>query len=256
MNHQNKIFFFDFDGVICDSTYECMVTSFNSWSFLNNTNKFRCKVKEFSSNEIKYFKSRRPYAKGAGDYYILNKFFTDKIKDKFNEETLIKYRKKWKFKIEIFKKKFYEQRKKLINKNISNWIDLHIFNNDVLNFIKKLNHKKKLNIITLKDYKSVDILCRSKHLFLKRKQVFDESIISNKADALNKFSKFNAIKKENIIFIDDNIFHLIDPKLKNFSIYLKNWADIPKEYLLIAKNNNIPIIYDIEKFFINRTIFK
>ena len=78
------------------------------------------------------------------------------------------YRKKWKSKIEIFKKKFYEQRKKLINKNISNWINLHIFNNDVLNFIKKLNHKKKLNIITLKDYKSVDILCKSKHLFLKR----------------------------------------------------------------------------------------
>ena len=52
MNHQNKIFFFDFDGVICDSTYECMVTSFNSWSVLNNTNEFRCKIKVRASKNL------------------------------------------------------------------------------------------------------------------------------------------------------------------------------------------------------------
>ena len=106
MDLQNKIFFFDFDGVVCDSTCECMVTSFNSWSSYNNTNEFRSKVDEFSSAEIKNFKQLRPYVKGAGDYYILNKFTKNEISSPFNEDSLKIFREKWKSEIKIFKRIF------------------------------------------------------------------------------------------------------------------------------------------------------
>ena len=73
--------------------------------------------------------------------------------------------------------------------------------------MKILNQQKRLNIITLKDYQSVDILCKSQQLNLNREQIIDASIISNKIEALNSFCKFNVMDKKNIIFIDDNIFH-------------------------------------------------
>ena len=249
MNDQNKMFFFDFDGVICDSTNECLVTSFNAWSSFNNTNEFRCSINEFSLSEINLFKSYRPYVRGAGDYYILNKFISDKIENKFNEQFLKIYRQKWQSKIKIFKKQFFKQRKKLIDNNISNWINLHTFYSEVIIFLKKLIQKNKLNIITLKNYESVEILCRSKQLYLKRKQFYDESIISNKVEALNLYCKLNPIEEENIIIVDDNIFHLMDLKIKNYSIFLAAWFNTPKEYLSLAKTNNIPIIYDIKGFF-------
>ena len=134
----------------------------------------------------------------------------------------------------------------MINKNLSSWINLHFFYKEVLSLMKILNQQKRLNIITLKDYQSVDILCKSQHLNINRKQIIDASIISNKVEALNDFCKFNVMDKKNIIFVDDNIFHLTDPKLKNYSIFLASWCYLPKEYLLIAKENNIHVLHDIK----------
>ena len=59
MSNQNKMYFFDFDGVICDSTNECLVTSFNAWSSYNNINEFRYSINEFSLNEINLIGNER-----------------------------------------------------------------------------------------------------------------------------------------------------------------------------------------------------
>ena len=41
MNRQKKIVVFDFDGVVCDSSDECMVTSWNAWEKLELKKGFR-----------------------------------------------------------------------------------------------------------------------------------------------------------------------------------------------------------------------
>ena len=52
-----KYFVFDFDGVICDSTNECMVTAWNAWNRWNGGNNYRNKLSSFSKDEISSFKS-------------------------------------------------------------------------------------------------------------------------------------------------------------------------------------------------------
>ena len=71
MNKTKKLFVFDFDGVVCDSTDECMVTSWNAWERWNKRDGFRRSLDEFTQSEIETFRPLRPYVRGAGEYYIL-----------------------------------------------------------------------------------------------------------------------------------------------------------------------------------------
>ena len=67
-----RYYAFDFDGVICDSTDECLVTSSNAWSQLNNDGKFRTLLSEFSTEEIQYFTSVRSRVIQAGEFFVIH----------------------------------------------------------------------------------------------------------------------------------------------------------------------------------------
>ena len=72
-NNSEKIFVFDFDGVICDSTKECLINSFNSYNiYINKNFKLAKSIDEIDVKLIEDFKVFRPYIKGAKEYL---KFF-------------------------------------------------------------------------------------------------------------------------------------------------------------------------------------
>ena len=75
MNNKYKYVVFDFDGVVCDSTNECMVTAWNTWERWNKRDGFRRSLDEFTQSEIETFRPLRPYVRGAGEYYILMRHF-------------------------------------------------------------------------------------------------------------------------------------------------------------------------------------
>ena len=50
-----------------------------------------------------------------------------------------------------------------------------------------------------------------------------------------------------MIFIDDNAYHLIDPKNQEYRVYLSNWADLDNDkHIQIAKENFIDILDRID----------
>ena len=67
----NQTFVFDFDGVICDSTDECLITSWNTWQQFKGERQFRYSVSEFDEVFISRFSSVRYRVRGAGEYYAL-----------------------------------------------------------------------------------------------------------------------------------------------------------------------------------------
>ena len=75
----NKIFVFDFDGVVCDSTDECMVSSWNAWEAWNSRTEIREKVEEFTKEDQVIFRKIRPRVRGAGEYYILRRAISEGI---------------------------------------------------------------------------------------------------------------------------------------------------------------------------------
>ena len=85
MSKQKKIIVFDFDGVVCDSTDECMVTSWNAWEKWESRSGFRRTIEEFSEEEKYSFRKIRPRVRGAGEYYIIRRAFSEGIDIKTQE---------------------------------------------------------------------------------------------------------------------------------------------------------------------------
>ena len=53
---KNKtVIVFDFDGVVCDSNDECMVTSWNAWEEWEARDNFRNDLSEFTENNKGFF---------------------------------------------------------------------------------------------------------------------------------------------------------------------------------------------------------
>ena len=77
MTKTKHLFIFDFDGVVCDSTDECMVTSWNAWQKWSGKESFRNNINEFSEEEQNDFRPYRYYVKGAGDYYVLRRLISE-----------------------------------------------------------------------------------------------------------------------------------------------------------------------------------
>ena len=242
----NTVYVLDFDGVVCDSTNECLVTSWNAWQKFTGKSSKKLDQEQFSKQEIIDFYKLRPYVKGAGEYLILYQAKKENIiirnNKKFDELSLI-----WKNEIKEYKKIFYLERNFLRDENLDNWINLHIIYDSVITFIKEKQKSKQIYIATLKDGKSVKEILAKQKIFLENGLLLDESNISSKLDALNKITTRTNVPKRNVFFIDDNLNHLIGPHNSGYNVFLAAWSNTPSEFIRKAKNYNISILNNPEE---------
>ena len=246
MSRSYKFVVFDFDGVVCDSTNECMVTSWNAWNRWNNRSEFRRSLNEFDQLEIDLFRPLRPYVRGAGEYYIIMKVINGKNKKINNQNDFDNFRNKWESNLISFKKTFLTERNRLRNEDLKSWINLHEVYNDVINFMKKINEQGRLLIATLKDADSVQLILRDNGLDIQLDDILDQSKISSKLQALDNIVLKKNISKEELCFLDDNVTHLLQPHENKYKVFLTGWGNTMKEHKKKAIENNIPIINKIK----------
>ena len=164
MTKSNKLIVFDFDGVVCDSSDECMVSAWNAWERWETRENFCENLEHFSLKEKVFFYNVRPRVKGAGEYYILCRAFFEGIDIK-DQKTYDALAIDWKEFIEPFKIIFYDVREQLRVKNIHNWIKLHHVYDEVIKTMHFFNNKSLLYIATLKDRESVQIILNNQSQF-------------------------------------------------------------------------------------------
>ena len=235
-----KFFVFDFDGVVCNSTNECFISSQNAWNRWNNGSEFKTSINDFSENEFSKFSQLRPYVKGAGEYYLVMKLITNKdFEEKISLDLYENYSSLWMEKFNKFKKFFYIERERLRKSNFEKWLSLHISYNTIIKILSKLSSQNRLYIATLKDGESVSILLDHYQVDIPKSKILDQSIIKNKLEALEKIISIEKINKDEIIFIDDNINHLKQPSQCGYNVFLSEWSQCPEEYDLIAQRENI-----------------
>jgi phosphoglycolate phosphatase-like HAD superfamily hydrolase len=246
VREQKKIVVFDFDGVVCDSTDECMVTSWNAWEKWESRLGFRKTVDDFSEEEKYTFREVRPRVRGAGEYYILRRAFAEGIWIE-NQEIYEKLEEDWKEYLSPFKTVFFEARNRLRHENLDDWIDLHPIYNGVVEVMKTLKSQGRLYMATLKDGESVRLILGKQGLEIPVGNFLDQSKIKSKLQALDQFRKQIGCDKTDMIFIDDNITHLIEPKAAGYQVYLTTWGSTIEEYIGIAQKRNIPLLNNCKK---------
>ncbi|TGL10752.1 HAD family hydrolase [Leptospira meyeri] len=244
----DKVYVFDFDGVVCDSTNECMITSWNTWQKWNHKDLKRKSVAEFSSEEISEFRKLRPRVRGAGEYFILNIILDKRIEIK-NQEDYEILLESYKENIPKFKKLFLEEREVFRKEYPTDWILLHTVYEEVIEVLRSINSEGKLYIATLKDFLSIRMILDYYSVGIPDERIFDESRIRSKFDALQQILKISTSLKRDFLFFDDNVTHLYESYADGFNVYLTAWSNPIPEYLEEAFKKNIPIIRDFKQLY-------
>jgi len=236
-----RIIVFDFDGVVCDSTDECMVTAWNAWQLWNKKDGFRRTVTEFSDEEVKSFRKLRPYVRGAGEYYILCNSQQENISI-LNQGDFDTFAAQWKEFMNPFKKVFFQCREKLRTEDLEEWIKLHPVYMEVINLLKELNTQERLYVATLKDGQSVKLILNYHGIDIPKEKILDQAQVASKLEALNRIAQVEAASKDEMLFIDDNFTHLVNPHKNGYHVYLSSWGNALGEFGLMAKEMNIESI--------------
>lgn len=243
-----KKIIFDFDGVICDSTIECLYVAYNAYDILLYKKKgFQnlIDVKNIDKNFTILFKKYRSIIKGANQFYNLVRFIkNNKINDKNYEDLLnISFSER-----NNFTKIFYELRSYLKKNDLDNWIKLHVFNTNVINFLKKIvNKNEKIFIATLKDEQSVKDILGFHGLNLNFLDIVDKDRINNKLEGVEYFSKKYKIDKKDFFFIEDNLSHIIFLNKNGIKVMFASWFSRNENIILLCKKENIICLNEIDE---------
>ncbi len=247
MSNKYKYVVFDFDGVVCDSTNECMVTAWNAWERWNKRDGFLRSLDEFTQSEIETFRPLRPYVRGAGEYYILMRAINSSDLFISSQKDFDNFRRKWEDQLSPFKAIFFQERQKLRSEDLNSWIELHDVYSDVITVMKDLHNQGRLLIATLKDGESVRLILNKNGIDVSPKDIMDQSQISSKLEALNYFVAGKKIKKDELCFIDDNVTHLIEPNNNGYKVFLSDWGNTMREHKEMALLENMSVLETINE---------
>lgn len=236
---RKKILVLDFDGVICDSTPECLVTSLHAWQIYAEENtKGNFGVSQDDSGFVDFFYRVRPYVRGGGEYLLVYLLwfegnlsasrhdFADKSSSFVAEQSR-------------FAEIFYECREIFIRQDVSYWCDLHKPVDGVQELISMISEPHQWYIATLKDKNSVSRLLEHYDISFSPEYILDREDIENKLEALNCIRLRESVSEDDIYFVDDNPMHLlpIAPYFKN--IYLSTWVGCDESTLIFAQSNGL-----------------
>ena len=219
------IYVFDFDGVICNSIDECLLTSYNTFynAELININDVPYQFKL-------YFYKYRYHVRPAKEYLLICKAYL-KNKD-LSYPIFVEMRKSYEKEMKIFEDGFFNKRK-FLKKNIDIWLSYHKIYEHANQIISSLSNK--FFILTTKDRNSVEMLANHFGFSNKVENIISKEISTNKSVLFTYFfEQYHSLSNGNqVIFVDDNEFHLADVKHFPLELFFAKWG-----YAGSQKSNN------------------
>ncbi len=232
MKSSEIILALDFDGVICNSIDECLITSYNAFykSEINNVSKIPEDIKSF-------FYTNRHLVRPAGEFYLIHKAYQENFTN-IDLMTFNKLKSKYKRESNLFEKRFFLMRNYL-KKDDKNWISLHRIYDHVRGFFR--SYEKKFFIVTTKDKDSVEILSEYFGFRKKIQDIFSKDISIDKRQLFKKLlSKYDQYLLNNkLAFVDDNEFHLAEVQDLPLELYFAAWGYSSKQYIHSFKPLNM-----------------
>jgi len=258
-----KILALDFDGVIVDSVLDSLFVGHNSYlrlyrgeakgSFGGKIFTFKNweEIKKHYPKEIKYYRTLRPYIRGAIDYGIIQKLMEEKKFIKTQEE-FDNYRETVEFDFEAYDKEFYKERERLQNIDYSAWFNLEPAYPKITEGMKKLLEEGTKIVIATSNRRKAIAKCFSPDYFgfaIEPKNILDKRYGEDKSEQMKQIVKLYNIKFKDIYFVDDQVSHLIQTRPLGVKVFLAGWSYATEAQKKEARKQNIPLIEKEEDFY-------
>lgn len=226
---------FDFDGVMCDSTRECLHISLGVHSLIGEkepselSDQELLSVLEFKhSDELQsHFHKYRRYVRWPREYYFIlinqGKELGQADFDEYNDQDNIEAKQ--------FEVKFFKLRHELRSRLYDKWIDLFDSHDEVLESIKNISGKNTFCILTGRDADSAASFLGKHGIHVAKNLIYDALQYKDKEKGLEAIIQDFKVNAEEVILLDDNISHLLKLKSHGIVPLWAKWGYICPEHL-------------------------
>jgi len=259
-----KILALDFDGVIVDSVLDSLFVGYNTYLRLYGQEVKKNfggepfifenweKIKRNYQKEIKYYRTLRPYIRGATDYGLIQKLMEEK-KVIESQEEFDNYRNSVDFDFEDYEKEFYKERERLQNIDYRAWFNLEPPYPKIIQGMKKLLEEEiKIVIATSNRRKAITKSFTPEYFgfTIEPKDILDKRFGEDKSEQMIHIVKFYKVNFEDIYFVDDQVSHLIQTRPLGIKVILAGWSYATEAQKEEARKQDILVIEREEDFYI------
>jgi phosphoglycolate phosphatase-like HAD superfamily hydrolase len=259
-----KILALDFDGVIVDSVLDSLFVGHNTYlrlygrevkkNFGGELFTFENweKIKRNYQKEIKYYRTLRPYIRGATDYGLIQKLMEEK-KVIESQEEFDNYRNSVDFDFEDYEKEFYKERERLQNIDYRAWFNLEPSYPKIIQGMKKLLEEEIKIVIATSNRRKAIMKSFTPEYFgftIDPKDILDKRFGEDKSEQMRHIVKFYKVNFEDIYFVDDQVSHLFQTRPLGIKVILAGWSYATEAQKEEARKQDILVIEREEDFYI------
>lgn len=227
----------DFDGVICDSRPECLITGLAAYSRLEPDRERPARdIEAIDPELVSRFMGHRHLVRVAKQFVLLfDLLFNDNSIDdsiELEEQTNAEY-----FRLEQYKKYFYAERQAWFQEDPASWFAHNDVFKDVLEVAGIWYGREALAIVSAKDEQSISSILSHKGLQMDPAWIFD----TNKGDKPRHIQDL-AKKYSKVFFVDDNLQNLLMVNSDQVTPFLASWGFVSQHSLGTAQIAGIEIL--------------
>ncbi|MFW6134833.1 MAG: HAD family hydrolase [Elusimicrobiota bacterium] len=258
-----KILAVDYDGVIVDSVMDSLFVSHNAYLRLFGSasrQKFGGELFTFQNwpviqkkykKEIEYYRSLRPYIRGATDYGLIQKLM-EEGREIRNQQEFDHYRQTVRFDFKKFHDAFYEERKRLQQENFEGWLALEPPYKEVIRGMRQFAKEGiKVMIATSnrREYIVRTFYPQYYDIPVDPDDVLDFRFGEDKSSQMHHICDKYGVNYQDIYFIDDQLAHLEQTGKLGIHIFLAGWSYATQEQIKLDMDKGIPVIEREKDFY-------
>jgi phosphoglycolate phosphatase-like HAD superfamily hydrolase len=214
---EGTVYCFDFDGVLCDTLDESLVTSYSAYF-----NREAKSVSEIDPALRDFFYEHRYLVRPAGEYYLL--FYAFQRGETFiGKERFLQLKITLAQEMTAHAERFYAYRKRL-QKDQDYWLSLHRFYPQCIDFLEK--RRNPFFIVTNKDRISVVTLAKRFGFIDRIIEIYSKEISVDKKILMEKLIRDHGIDPTThpIVYVDDHEGTLGEMRELPLDLYLASWG--------------------------------
>ncbi len=221
-----KILCLDFDGVICDSLDETLLTTYNAYQAYKNPAgepPMATRLEEVPREMAEFFRAYRYLVRPAGEYWLLMDALSSNYhqldQEEFQKRTVIHSET-----IAAFEPVFFHTRRRFQEGFREQWLGLHHLFPQFSTAWEGLNNHFRVYIVTTKNFAAVVPLLAHFNIEVPRERIFSKEKSPKKNHAVNEIAGLEGVTPKDIFFVDDHPLHLKDVETTGASIFWASWG--------------------------------
>jgi phosphoglycolate phosphatase-like HAD superfamily hydrolase len=230
----------DFDGVICDSTEECVVTAWNAWLARRGDQSFVAWPDQVPEPYRSGLRGLRNYVRTAGEYLVVIEAERDskpilgeaeydrRVQDRLEE-------------VQRFAPLVFAARQQLRREDEGHWLNLHTIYPGVPEALRRLWPDVDGFVVTGKDAETVRAFFERFGLPIPANRVYDRDAGHDKTAALRKIVALRGRPLARAVLVDDNVRHVLPVLEAGGRAILAGWGYHTDEQLALAHASGLPI---------------